>query len=342
MGALPLTGVSRSSKPAWAVLWVLLVAFGGCSDSPSPPAREVCDNGRDDDGDTLADCADPDCQSLARCAPDGGADAMAADGPLPVALQTVVSALTLPTSGDEYAVDLDKNGSVDNRVGVVLAALVAVNPNLNLQKDLDQQLAEGKILVLQETRARGLSQASTAVLQTLVGKDSDGDPSNNFSGSAVLVEEATGPALAGEIDAGKLDVGPGELTTPVPVGVASVVVKLVSARAWAHISSAGMTDGVVVGAVPMNDISTTLLPALAVELDRQYHAAQTTPAGKKALQDVFDLDKDGTITEQELRTNPIIAALISTPDVDTDSDGKLDAFSIGFGFTSVPCTITKP
>lgn len=40
--------------------------------SEAPPSRETaCDNGIDDDGDTVSDCADADCKGEARCKPDG-------------------------------------------------------------------------------------------------------------------------------------------------------------------------------------------------------------------------------------------------------------------------------
>ncbi len=41
-----------------------------CSGTPPPPApTEICDNGLDDDGDGLTDCADPDCANFSDCAP---------------------------------------------------------------------------------------------------------------------------------------------------------------------------------------------------------------------------------------------------------------------------------
>lgn len=45
-----------------------LLSSNGCSASPPPPpAQEICDNGLDDDGDGLIDCADPDCGSDPSC-----------------------------------------------------------------------------------------------------------------------------------------------------------------------------------------------------------------------------------------------------------------------------------
>ncbi|THH34898.1 M43 family zinc metalloprotease [Neolewinella litorea] len=44
-----------------------------CDGTPPPPTpQEICDNGIDDDGDGLTDCADPDCASFASCAPPPG------------------------------------------------------------------------------------------------------------------------------------------------------------------------------------------------------------------------------------------------------------------------------
>lgn len=44
-----------------------LLTSNGCSSSPPPPSVEICDNGLDDDGDGLIDCADPDCGSDPGC-----------------------------------------------------------------------------------------------------------------------------------------------------------------------------------------------------------------------------------------------------------------------------------
>ncbi len=49
-----------------------------CDGTPPPPAREICDNGIDDDNDGLVDCADPDCGNSDDCA----ADVCAAPGNL--------------------------------------------------------------------------------------------------------------------------------------------------------------------------------------------------------------------------------------------------------------------
>lgn len=60
------------------VLVACLVAAGvgalyACG--PSSSAREVCDNGVDDDGNGLADCADPDCAGQPACVGNTGGDA---------------------------------------------------------------------------------------------------------------------------------------------------------------------------------------------------------------------------------------------------------------------------
>jgi hypothetical protein len=50
--------------------YVCLPAGGGVSVcAPPPPPESVCDNYLDDDGDSLQDCEDPDCQALAVCQP---------------------------------------------------------------------------------------------------------------------------------------------------------------------------------------------------------------------------------------------------------------------------------
>jgi hypothetical protein len=322
---------------------LLLAPAAGCSEDNPVSGTEICDNSKDDDGDKLVDCADPDCVSCT----DGGADVGSGDGgtgdggTLPLALQAVLNTITMPLSSAEYAIDLDNNGTLDNQVGLMLGALMAVNPKLDLQKDLDLQMSQGKILSLHEVFAASLTDASTALAQVHMGQDPDGDPSNNFTGSATLGVLATGTSLPGKIAGGQLRLGPGSLTSPVIIGATHIVITLKAAVMQADISATGMTKGTIAGAIPMADVSSKLIPALAKEIDRQYKDPKITPDGKKLLHDVFDLNKDGTISAQEFGDNPIISVALKTPDVDSDGDKLKDAMSIGFGFTAVTCKISK-
>jgi hypothetical protein len=322
-----------------ALAALLLATGAGCSETNPAASNEICDNGQDDDGDKLVDCADPDCGS---CTGDGGVDIGSADSvTLPLAMQTVMDTITMPQSAADYAIDLDNDGTNDNQVGQMFGALLTVNPKLDLQKDLNLQLAQGKVLLLYELFAASLIDASAARVLVHTGKDPDGDPSNNFTGGATLGILGTGTSLSGTIVGGELKLGPGSLTSPVVIGATNVVITLKAARMRATISKTGMTAGMIAGAIPMADVSSKLIPALAKEIDRQYKDPKITPEGKKILKDVFDLNLDGTISSQEFQDNPFISVALKTADVDSDGDKLEDALSIGFGFTAVPCTIDK-
>lgn len=67
-------GTQRTSRPParrGAILALLLISLGtmapACGGRTASVWSEICDNGRDDDGDLLVDCADPQCQAEPRC-----------------------------------------------------------------------------------------------------------------------------------------------------------------------------------------------------------------------------------------------------------------------------------
>lgn len=65
--------------PAASLLLMGVAVSAGCDEAEpaymapsdtaySAPMDEICDNGEDDDGDELSDCADPDCEDDPTCA----------------------------------------------------------------------------------------------------------------------------------------------------------------------------------------------------------------------------------------------------------------------------------
>jgi len=259
--------------------------------------------------------------------------------PSPVALQAVINKLILPKNSSEYAVDLDGNGSKDNQLGNITGSITALGLGNDLQKDLDASMQQGKVLLLFKLFATSLINDASISIRLYKGKDLDNDPKDNFSGHEPLAIDPAGPQnlkLVGKIAGSLLQAGPGDLMAPIPIGGQVVNVSLKLARVKASLSSSGMTQGQLNGAIPMSDMNSLVLPNLAQDLDKTWKK-ETDPA-KKLLLGSFDTDKDGTITGKDLQNNALVKMMFN-PDVDTTGNKIADAMSLGMGFTAVGCKI---
>jgi hypothetical protein len=275
--------------------------------------------------------------------PDGplGDQMVKADAGPPALLTVVINKLTMPADATEYTADLDGDGTKENKFGGINAALVGAG--FGLQSDLDSQINDGIIILLFEIFAKALTADPAMSLQFHQGYDTDNDAKDNFSGSETFGLAVTSPSnliLNGAITGGKMDVGPGNLTIPIPMGATSLMVDLKKGLVTGDVSATGMTAGQINGAIPDTDVDTKIIPAMATLVDLYYKSSQTPPATVLILKALFDGNADGKITADEIRNNALLKPLLA-PDVDTDKDGTKDALSIGFGFTAVTCSINK-
>ena len=341
--------------PRLAVVLGLLGALlvWGCSDDNTNTQIEICDNGVDDNGNGLADCKDPECyQRLQSCRSDAASvvDLAVTDQtatpdakmPVPSALQSIVDRMLLPKTAGDRGIDFNGDGKVDNKLGQILAGLAALHGGLDVQKDLDEQMKDGGILLLHEVYATDLADSAKASLVTHFGKDLDNNASDNFSGSETFGIAPVTPGeirLQGTIKGGKASFGPGSLVAPIAIGKVYVVITLRRARVTGTVSAKGIKDGLMAGAVPLSDVTGRMLPGLATQMTFRLNSPLTSPTALKLLK-YFDKDKDGTITVKELAADALIKGLLlDQPDVDTDGDKKMDAISVGIGFSAVPCKI---
>jgi hypothetical protein len=264
-----------------------------------------------------------------------------ADAGPPALLTVVINKLTMPADSSEFTADLDGDGTKENKFGGINAALVGAG--FGLQADLDLQIADGIIILLFEIFAKALTADPVMSLQFHQGYDTDNDAKDNFSGSEKFGLAVTSPSnliLNGAITAGNMNVGPGNLTIPIPMGATSLMVDLKNGLVIGDVSGTGMTNGQINGAIPDKDVDQKIIPAMATLVDSYYNSAQTPAAMKLILKGLFDGDADGAITADEIRNNGLLKPLLA-PDVDTDKDGTKDALSVGFGFTAVTCEINK-
>ncbi|MBW2735320.1 MAG: hypothetical protein JRH20_23295 [Deltaproteobacteria bacterium] len=318
----------------------VLVGAQACSSDKSPAddsgaqeppvdARESTDRGQGlADGGERLDGAD---------APDGGVDApqavdllaREAQPPALTSLQVVLESMDLPTSGAEYAGDVDGDGDTENQAGVLMGVLAAAN--MGLQGQLDRRLAAGYLLLLLDLH-KDAARSGGFEVQAHVGEDQDSDPRDNFSGNETFDIDVNSPndaLMAARMDGAHLKAD-GKLVVGLPLASGVVMLTLNKAHLEAEVSSSGMQRGWLYGALPMEEVDTKLLNGFADILNG--------PNVAPSIAALFDLDQSGDVTAEELKNSPLLAAMIKA-DVDTDGDGKVDAMSFGAAFTAVSCVI---
>jgi hypothetical protein len=258
------------------------------------------------------------------------------------ALQSVVSSLTLSTSGQQHGLDLNGDGVVDNQIGRFLGQVKQL-VGLDLQADLDTHLAKGKALLLYDVIADSLVDANQVQIRAYVGSDLDSDPSDNFSGIESFRASsptATSPVLPAAISAGLLaSTKPGVGMISLPFVSDTTVLPLQRTRLQAKVGHDGMRQGILAGAISVADAKTRLAPVLSNELNRLYRRPGQDPLLVNVIRATLDTNKDGQLTAPEFVASDFFKLFLNTADVDTDNDGAADAISFGIAFKSVPCSI---
>jgi hypothetical protein len=199
----------------------------------------------------------------------------------------VANKVFVPTSESEsreYGLDLDGNGTHDNQLGIVLAALKGFG--FDIQATIDKAVNSGEITLLVDFQTNNFMSSAGAGIQVLLGKNpmpapcSSGDDmtcGHQLTGSGSFDIDPNGPtdaALSGKIVGGMFTGGPGNLSLQIAFGGGSPIqLDLIGARAQASgISMTGIgspTDGGVIigGAVTQDDINNKILPAIPPELE---------------------------------------------------------------------------
>ncbi|MCC6750484.1 MAG: hypothetical protein IT371_22660 [Deltaproteobacteria bacterium] len=271
-------------------------------------------------------------------------------GPAPAraVLQTVVSQVQLPRSASEHARDLDGDGLPDNQLGRILGALSAVMPQLDVQGLLDGDIRAGRMLVLHEVVAPGLSDGTRGELRTYVGRPVEGvGPQHIFDGASTLqplpsIDGRTSLRL--EVQGGRLSAGPGDMVVPFvhlnPVpGGAPVLLPLKRVTVEADLGPGVLTGGRMTGAIPVQQMVDRVLPVLAKTVNDTYHMGGLEEQVRTGIRKAFDPNGDGRVTVEEFANSPAVLLTLRNPDVDLDGNGVKDALSFGLSFKAVPCKI---
>lgn len=308
--------------------------WAACSDDSTPTDAIVLS-----DGPGLPD-AGPDAP-LPDLAPP---DMKLTDGRVAGLLGTVADSLTWPAAADKYAKDIDGDGTAENQLGAILGPiLTAMNAaGMDLQAETNAQIAGGTVLLLFELFATSLTDDPAMKVQFHQGQDPDSDPSNNFTGSAVLGIASTSPAdvkLDGKITGGKMEAGPGNFIISIPgLGLQPIDLSLNNATLVGDVSAGGIANGQLNGAIPWTDVDQKLIPAIALLLDALVQDPQTPASTVGMILTLFDTNGDNSISADEIRNNGLLT-LVLKPDLDLDKDGTKESMSAGVAFTAVSCII---
>ena len=266
----------------------------------------------------------------------------------------VANKLLLPTDSTEsqkYA--LQFNGKPYNSLGGILALIASQASGLNIQEEMDGALCEGAALILMRAEAASLTAGKTT-LQTWVAKKKAccTTTSDNktccteaatacFNGTTEFEkgDTTTDYLFGGTISGGKLSAGPAKMKLNLTLsGGAALALNLKYVQIKGDITATGITNGVLSGAIPKDDLDTVIVPQIATMVNTAYTDPKGDQKTKDLLKTLFDTNpQDGKITADEVKNNGLIKTFLDG-DVDVDGDGK-NELSLGLGFTTVGAKI---
>jgi hypothetical protein len=272
----------------------------------------------------------------------------------------VVSRIIMPTNAPQQ-VGLELNGKTYNALGAILGALSGVAGNIDLQGSVDRGVNSGMTLLLARLQAADFANDPGTKGQLWTGAQvaccsSPTSPTcaaeakaSCFKGDYSFSPAASSPQnlyAGGSIAAGKLSLFAGTLVLPLPIttaGTLDLMLKGAQIRgtlAAAAPATTTITDGVLAGAIPKSEIDNKIIPGVALMIDATLKDPATPQSTKSQILMLFDADKDGTITTQEVAGNALVKTFLAG-DVDVDGDGVYE-LSVGVGFEAVGAVINVP
>ncbi|HUE99591.1 MAG TPA: hypothetical protein VMN99_10075 [Anaerolineales bacterium] len=257
---------------------------------------------------------------------------------------------TTPAQTESFAlnVDGDSKQQPDNMFGDLLTMLASATQGVELQASLDQVITTGQLVSLHVVKADDLLNDPSVSWSLFLGEKTQFTP--NFDGSDKFTVDSTASTdspIVGSIANGHFTGGPGTSQAQIFLLGQLVEVDLIGVRLEVDLSAKGCTNGKLGGGVTVEEFRGKLLPAIAEGLNQIIKADK---GAENTLLKVFDSDNNGTITTQEIETNPLLM-IAASPDLDLldasgqfhpNQDGVKDSYSMGLGFTCVPATFTAP
>ncbi|NOY90134.1 MAG: DUF4215 domain-containing protein [Deltaproteobacteria bacterium] len=290
---------------------------------------EQCDDGNMLDGDGCS----ADCLSLESCGngmldpgeqcDDANSDRW--DGCAPdcyIELSQVIQTLAFAGSGS--GCDFSGDGVADNQLAVALGPVLPLLNDMGIQQGIDN----GNVILLMSML--GMDDLTGADDDSLTvawmqGADPDGDPSNNFSGSATLApsggsfDTAGNPttSFASSLMSSQLNGGPEDIELPIAVLPIELMGAQISGTTRAVAGELhDIQEGQLCGAIPVTTFA--FLPNL---LDMFTGMASEGCDGTAGATSMADVMVGGT------PRGSLIALRGTQPDVDVDGDG-LESFEV--------------
>lgn len=340
-----------------------LAACGG-GDDDDDPADDTADDTGDDAADDSADDSSDDSAD-----DDGGVNPDGEDNTY------VIDSLTVPGDqgeADDLALDIDGDGSTENKVGN-LFALLSSAADLDVSGAVNEQIALGNIILLTSIKATDLADATGVGMYVYLGENADPaacpdgvtDPAQcglHLQGGAsfdVSADSPPGAEVVGAIAGGEFVGGPGSVTIELALSALGepITLTLVNARVETSVSADGLTSGILGGALTSADVESQVYPAVAdvvngliegdpeCDLEAVPCSCATGSTGGLIL-GLLDVapeggDADCIITPEEVAANGLVDSTLGTPDLDLDPEIEGDdAVSIGIGFSAVGAVFT--
>ena len=263
----------------------------------------------------------------------------------------VTNKLLIPTTQEQAQafalnVDGDPQGKPDNMFGGLFTMLTSTVPGIEMQKTFDQAVTSGQLVTLHEVKADDPLNDPSVSWSIFQGEKTSSPPTFDGSDEFTLAPAATtNLPIVGSLTNGHFTGGPGAANIQMFFMGQLVDVNLIGVHLEADVTAQGCINGKLGGGVTDEEFRGKLLPAIAGGLNLIITAGN---AGANTLLQTFDSDKSGTITVQELESNPLLMIVIS-PDLDLldasgefnpNQDGVKDLYSLGLGFSCVPAIFT--
>ena len=266
----------------------------------------------------------------------------------------VFDSITLPTSttAATIGVDYNKDGTIDNALGSILAMISGIAGSLDTQGGIDDAVNRGDLLLLLRILAANLTtdpaasavswsaQPKVCCTSTVPSTCASQAKTTCFSGTQTFSPQVgTGTLSSGSIASGSFSFGPTSMAFKLLLTPTTMVsLNLKAAYLKGTVSASGITKGVLAGAVSKSDLDNKVVPAIAVTLDNVVKDPLTDVSTKTMILTLFDANSDGSISALEIANNVLIKTFLAG-DVDVDSDGVME-LSLGLAYTAVPAKIT--
>lgn len=269
----------------------------------------------------------------------------------------VINKILFPTDSTEAERAAFKcSDKLYNSLGGILALFESQFPDLAIQKNAERAVASGLTLNLFRYQAgagvdkiQGQFRVATSQVCCTYPVDLTScwaeAAKGCFNGKHAFSADPKikpGQVLDGTAaQNGALSLTPGtvrlsmNLLSPVPL-----LVPLYGAQVRGVLTSEGIINGVIAGAVDKQFLDNVLIPHIASLFNLIYTSDKTDYQTRSWYRTLFDTDKDGKITSAEMKNNGLFRTFLDG-DLDLDGDGVKE-LSMGFGFTAVPAKLATP